>query len=106
MNFLQRLFGQSNNNTAQSAKMRLKFALAQDRLEIPAETLDALKKGIGDVVSKHLDVDREHVLVTVSRESEGYQVVVSIPVVNARPVRPRRSPHRTLRTVRAANPKT
>lgn len=106
MNFLQRLFGQSNNNTVQDAKMRLKFALAQDRSEIPAETLDALKKTIGDAVSKHLKVDREHVQVTVSREGGENQLVVNIPVANARPGLPRRSARRTIRTARTANPKT
>jgi cell division topological specificity factor MinE len=104
MNFLQRLFGQSEN-TAQAAKSRLKSALAQDRSEIPVETLDTLKKAIGDAVSKHLEVDREHLQVTVSREGEAHHVVANIPVVSTRPVRPRTSSHRTMRTVRTTNPK-
>jgi cell division topological specificity factor len=106
MNFLQRLFGQSeSSNTAQSAKSRLRTALAQDRAEVSTETLEALKNAIVDAVSKHLEVDRDHVQVSVSREGDANNLVANIPVVNMRPVRPRTSSRRTMRTVRTANTK-
>jgi cell division topological specificity factor len=105
MNFLQRLFGQSDSNTAQAAKARLRTALAQDRAEIAPETLDALKRAIVDAVSKHMEVDRDHVKLSVSREGEAHNLVANIPVVNLRPARPRTASRRTMRTVRTANTK-
>jgi cell division topological specificity factor len=104
MNFLRQLFGQSEN-TAQDAKLRLRSAITQDRAELAPETLDALKNAISDVVSKHMEIDRDHVQVSVSREGGAHNLVANIPVVSMRP-KPQptiNSSRRTMRTVRTVN---
>jgi cell division topological specificity factor len=107
MNFFARLFGQSSKS-ADAAKERLQFVLAHDRSDISPETLDLLKDEIVNVISKHVEIDREHVEVTVSLTGTIHRLVANIPVVNPRPPRasPRHTRQRAARPTRAARTKT
>ncbi|MDE3088879.1 MAG: cell division topological specificity factor MinE [Chloroflexota bacterium] len=99
MEFLARLFGRSPR-TADTAKERLQFVLAHDRSDISPETLNLLKDEIVNVISKHVEIDREHVEVTVTRAANVNKLVANIPVIRPRPPRAKTSPRR--RTARAA----
>ncbi len=99
MGFLDRFFGRSSNS-ADTAKTRLVSALAHDRSDITPQTLDTVRDEIVSVVSRHLEIDRENVQVTVSRTADVHQVVASLPVIRMRPTRSKPLPRRSTRAVR------
>ncbi len=83
MDFFKRLFGNSTDS-AQIAKERLQLVLAHDRTSISPETLEKLKDEIITVISKHVEIDRAHVDVTVTRSPHGNRLVADIPVLGVR----------------------
>lgn len=113
MNFLQRIFGKSDiSYSAQEAKTRLASAIAQDRSDFSPEVLDMIKQAVVKAVSKHMDVDIEHVQLSIVGEGQTHNVVANIPIVNTRRARARsprlstaRRGTRTIRTVRTVNSK-
>lgn len=98
MDLFQHLLGHPNpDKSAESAKQRLEFVLARDRSDISPATLDLLKDEIVGVLSKHVEVDRENVEVTVSRIANVQRLVANVTVVRARPRAPRAAPRRAAR---------
>ncbi len=89
MEFLKRLFGHSPDS-AQVAKERLQLVLAHDRTSITPETLQKLKDEIITVISRHVEIDRAHVDVTISRSPRGNRLVADIPMLSARGARKRK----------------
>jgi cell division topological specificity factor len=87
MDFLARIFGRSKDS-ANIARQRLQLVLAQDRTNISAETLNILKDEIITVISKHVEIDRANVEVTISRSNLGNRLIANIPVLGTRPQRP------------------
>ncbi len=83
---MHRLFGRSPDS-AHIAKERLQLVLAQDRTHIPQETLELLKDELISVISKYVEIDSSHVVVSVSRASEGNRLVADIPVLGMRGTR-------------------
>lgn len=77
------------------AKERLQLVLAHDRTDISPETLNVLKDEIVNVISKHVEIDREHVEVTFSRAAHINRLVANIPVIRPRPPRAKPSPRGT-----------
>ena len=86
ISFVHRLFSRTPDSR-HIARERLQLVLAQDRSHIPPETLELLKDELITVISKHIEIDRAHVAVTISRTAEGNRLVANIPVLGAR--RPR-----------------
>jgi cell division topological specificity factor len=87
MDFLARIFGRSKDS-AGIARQRLQLVLAQDRTNISAETLNILKDEIITVISKHVEIDRANVEVTISRSNLGNRLIANIPVLGTRSQRP------------------
>ena len=94
MGFLDRILGRPTP-TAEVAKERLQFVLAHDRSDISPQTLDLLKDEIIAVISKHVEVDREHVDVSITRVGNTSRLVANIPVREPR-VKP--APRRAARS--------
>jgi cell division topological specificity factor len=92
MNLMDRLLGHSPES-AHIAKERLQLVLAHDRTHISPETLEILKDEIIGVISKHIDIDRAHVEVSISRSADGNRLVADIPVLTTRSAR--RAPHKS-----------
>jgi cell division topological specificity factor len=96
MGFLDRILGRPTPS-AEVAKERLQFVLAHDRSDISPRTLDVLKDEIIAVISKHVEVDREHVEVSITRVGSTSRLVANIPVREPRVPRlkppPRRAAH-------------
>ncbi len=91
MDLVDRLLGRSSDS-AVIAKERLQLVLAHDRTHIPPDTLELLKDEIIDVISRHIDIDRSKVEVSISHNPAGNRLVADIPVL--RPRRPRKSKKR------------
>lgn len=103
MNFLARLFGRSPDS-AVIAKERLQLVLAHDRTHISPETLGILKDEIITVISKHIEIDRANVEVSVSRSPQGSRLVANIPVLSNR-TRRARSASESAPATRAPQPR-
>ncbi len=71
-------------NSANVAKERLQLVLAHDRVNIPPDTLEALKDEIINVISKHIEIDRANVEVSISHSPNGNRLVANIPVQGSR----------------------
>ncbi len=78
-------------NSANVAKERLQLVLAQDRASIPPDTLETLKDEIINVISKHVDIDRANVQVSISHSPNGNRLVADIPVRDSRRARKSKS---------------
>jgi cell division topological specificity factor len=96
MGFLDRILGRPSPS-AEVAKERLQFVLAHDRSDIAPQTLNVLKDEIITVISKHVEVDREHVEVSITRVGNASRLVANIPVIEPRVPRAAPSPKRTAR---------
>ncbi|HEX7587910.1 MAG TPA: cell division topological specificity factor MinE [Anaerolineae bacterium] len=92
MNFLTRFF-ERPSQSANTAKERLQFVLAHDRSDISPETLDRLKDEVISVISKYVEIDRDHVEISISNVANIQRLVANIPVLRTaveRPKPPRR----------------
>ena len=111
IDFLRRIFG-TQPPSASTAKERLRLVLMTDHLALGPEIIDAMKRDLVDVISRHVEVDRERIEVTFERQDKAVALLANIPIVsvrrptpsNAPPVRPRRK--RTRRPPQAAAPST
>ncbi len=98
MDLFERFFRHSTaSKSADTAKQRLQLVLAHDRSDISPATLDLLKDEIIAVISKHVEIDRDHVEVTVSRIANVHRLVANIPVVRVHPSPSKASPRRPAR---------
>ena len=79
MDFLKRLFG--NSGSAEDAKNRLRFVLIHDRTELPPGMLDLIKDDIISVISRRINIDREHVEVNISTDGPENKLLVDIPLL-------------------------
>jgi len=97
-NVLERLFGRSSypQKSKEIAKERLQLVLVSDRTNITPALLDILKTEIISGISRHVEIDRAGLQVTVTQEGQHTRVVADIPVVRAReaPVQRKRAPRR------------
>lgn len=81
--FVSRLFHRSPES-ANIAKQRLQLVLAGDRTHIPPETIELLKDEIINVISRHLEIDRANVAISISRGTGGNRLVADIPMTGVR----------------------
>ena len=85
MDFLSRIFNRPpDKDSADVAKQRLQLVLAQDRTNISPETLNVLKDEMIVVISKHVEIDRANVQVSMTHTNQGEQLIANIPVVGVR----------------------
>ncbi len=80
--FLDRLFGRTAHKKSGSlAKERLQFVLVHDRINLPPERMDAMKKEILAVISKYVSVDDENVDIALQQRERASLLVAEIPFV-------------------------
>lgn len=96
--FLRRFFA-TPAPSATTAKERLRFVLMTDHLALGPEIVEAMKRDLVDVISRHVEVDREKIEVTFERQDRAVALLANIPILSvhrpnpppqAPPVRPRR----------------
>ena len=86
MQLLNKLL-RSRDSSRQIAKERLQFVLVHDRAQISPQLLEKLKDEIIAVLSRHLDIDRDGVEITLSQSRRESRLQADIPL--ARRSRPR-----------------
>jgi cell division topological specificity factor len=83
MDFFSNIFGRPAES-ADIAKERLQLVLSQDRANISSETLNLLKDEIIEAISAHVVIDRNNVVVSISRDKDASRLVADIPVLRQR----------------------
>ncbi|HEX4013079.1 MAG TPA: cell division topological specificity factor MinE [Candidatus Cybelea sp.] len=78
--FLRRLFGQSGSSA--TAKERLRLVLMTDHLELAPEMIEKLKADLVDVISRHVEVDRDRIEVNFERQDSVLALLANIPIVS------------------------
>ena len=84
MSLLDAFFGKrtASTNSSQVAKERLQIALVADRVKISPELLQTVKEEIIAVISKHFDIDREGMEVTLGEQHD--RLFCDIPMKRVR----------------------
>ena len=80
LEILQRIFGKENQSK-DVAKERLRLVLVHDRASVKPEVLDKLKEELIQVISHYLDIDKETMEVSLSREDDSMALVANIPIL-------------------------
>lgn len=110
--FLRRFFGAAAPS-ANTAKERLRLVLMTDHLALGPEIVEAMKRDLVDVISRHVEVDREKIEVTFERQDRAVALLANIPILSVRrpeppppppPVRPRRKRSRKSTAASTAPP--
>ena len=78
--FLKRLFGQQGSSA--TAKERLRLVLMTDHLELAPEMIEQMKRELVEVISRHVEVDRERIDVTFERQDRTLALLANIPIVS------------------------
>ena len=84
MNLWKKLFGQREPTSSEIAKERLQLALTVDRTRISPGLLETMKDEIIAVISKHIDVDPDGVVVSLTQQQHNHCLVAEIPLDSAR----------------------
>ncbi len=83
---LNRLFGRVKKGSGATAKNRLHFVLQHDRINLPPERSEAMKKEILAVIVKYLAVDQDRVEIALEQLDRSHsKLVAEIPIVNEMP---------------------
>jgi cell division topological specificity factor len=94
---LRRFFGGAPPSAA-TAKERLRLVLMTDHLALGPEIVEAMKRDLVDVISRHVEVDRERIEVTFERQDRALAMLANIPILSVnRPSPPPPPPTRARR---------
>jgi len=66
--------------SADSAKERLHLVLIHDRTDLTSEELNELKDELLQVISRHVDIDREAVQIDLEHNGRAQRLVADIPL--------------------------
>lgn len=84
LEILSKLMGRGggNNGSKNIAKKRLQLVLVQDRINITADGLESLKNDLIEAIGRHLEIDKNAMEVSFSKEDDQVAIVANIPVIN------------------------
>ena len=78
---LNRLFGRRKRGTGATAKDRLHFVLQHDRINLPPERMEEMKREILAVIVKYLVIDQERVEIALEQRDRMHsKLVAEIPI--------------------------
>ena len=66
--------------SAESAKERLQLVLIHDRTDLTSVELNELKDELLQVISRHVDIDRDAVQIEVEHDGRAQRLVADIPL--------------------------
>jgi cell division topological specificity factor len=78
--FLKRLLRRPSSS--ETAKERLRLVLMTDHLELAPEMIDAMKRDLVDVISRHVEVDRDRIDVSFERQDRTLAMLANIPILS------------------------
>ena len=77
-NVVDRLTGKPKS--ASTAKERLQLVLIHDRTDLPPGVMEDLRDDIIEVISRHIDVDRDSVDLRVQQDGRNQRLLADIPL--------------------------
>jgi cell division topological specificity factor len=80
MGFLNFMSGNKKPKPSEVAKERLKVALVHDRIKVNPELLELIKSDLLAVISRRLDVDEQHVQISMAREDRWDKLLADVPI--------------------------
>jgi cell division topological specificity factor len=87
--FWERLFGRESDNpnrgSSSRAKERLQFILVHDRIHLPPERMEQMKREILDVISKYVDIDGDNVDIALQKRERSSFLVAEVPFTKPAP---------------------
>ena len=66
--------------SASVAKQRLVEVLIQDHVKLTPEAMEAIRRDIVRILSRHLDVDAERLQINITKGERGESLVANVPV--------------------------
>jgi len=72
--------GKKKPTPGEIAKERLKVTLVQDRIKVNPELLELIKTDLLAVISRRLDIDEQHVQLTMAREERWDKLQANVPI--------------------------
>lgn len=72
--------GRKKPTPGEVAKERLKVALVHDRIKVNPELLELIKADLLAVISHRLDVDEQHVQLSMAREDRWDKLQADVPI--------------------------
>jgi len=81
MNFWQRLRGTPSPSSRDTAKQRLQLVLVHDRNQIEPGMLECIKDEIIAVISRHVEIDPNHVEITFTQGERENRLTADIPLL-------------------------
>ncbi|MCY3864844.1 MAG: cell division topological specificity factor MinE [Chloroflexi bacterium] len=79
-NLLSRLFGRTRKGSGATAKDRLRFVLQHDRINLPPERMEEMKREILAVIVKYLVVDQDRVEIDLEQRDRTHsKLTAEIP---------------------------
>jgi cell division topological specificity factor len=66
--------------SADSAKERLQLVLIHDRTDLTSAELNELKDELLEVISRHVDIDRDSVQIDLTHDGRAQRLVADIPL--------------------------
>ncbi|MBL8134211.1 MAG: cell division topological specificity factor MinE [Anaerolineae bacterium] len=79
--FLSRLLGRSAKGTGNLAKERLQFVLIHDRINLPPERMEEMKREILAVIAKYVTIDDHNVDIGLQSRDRLNLLVAEVPFV-------------------------
>jgi cell division topological specificity factor len=74
----------NKKQSASDAKERLKLVLIHDRTELTPEELEKMKNELLDVISRHVEIDKFAVRITINQDGREQRLTADIPLKSAR----------------------
>ncbi len=86
MGILKTLFGRRKQGSGATAKDRLRFVLQHDRIHLPPERMEEMKREILAVIARYLVVDQDRVEIDLEqRDRRQSKLVAEVPFSGQQP---------------------
>ena len=69
--------------SAITAKERLQLVLVHDRTNLPTGVMEELRDELIEVISRHIDVDRDSVVIEIAQDGRKQRLLAEIPLMPA-----------------------
>ena len=79
IDWFKKVFANSPSSSS-TAKERLRLVLMTDHLALAPEIIEQMKRDLGEVISRYVEVDREKVEVNFEREDKALAMLANIPI--------------------------
>jgi cell division topological specificity factor len=88
---VRRFFGIGDHSAA-TAKERLRLVLMTDHLAIAPEIVEAMKRDLVEVISQHVEVDRDRIEVSFEQQDRALAMLANIPILSVNRPAPKALP--------------